>query len=77
MKHPGHIRHFGHVPLVEGLVEGGCVLKHKTHPRHIGHVPIVERLLGGVLLRGIELVELRLEVGGRHGLRDEAVEGTV
>ena len=36
-----------------------------------------KNLLGGVLLRGIELVELRLEVGGRHGLRDEAVEGTV
>ena len=36
---------FGHVPLVERLVEGLCVLKHKVHILYFGHVPIVKRLV--------------------------------
>ena len=40
MEHTIHIRHFGHVPIVERLVEGGCVLKHSIHICHFGHVPI-------------------------------------
>ena len=46
-KHKFHIRHIGHVPVVEGLVEGACVFKHTEHIRHIGHVPLVERLVEG------------------------------
>ena len=37
----------GHVPVVEGLVEGGCVKKHKVHILDIGHVPVVEGLVEG------------------------------
>ena len=46
-KHTFHFRHFGHVPIVERLVEGPCSIKHPGHIRHIGHVPIVERLVEG------------------------------
>ena len=51
MKHPVHIRHVGHVPLVERLVEGSCVKKHIPHIRHVGHVPIIERLVVKELLQ--------------------------
>ena len=44
-KHMVHIRHIGHVPIIERLVKGvpyngECVLKQRGHIRHIGHVPI-------------------------------------
>ena len=45
-KHTPHILHFGHVPVVERLVEKGF-LKHSSHISHIGHVPLVERLVEG------------------------------
>ena len=32
---------FERLPIVERLVEGGCVLKHFSHILYIGHVPIV------------------------------------
>ena len=39
-KHTIHIRHIGHVPIVERLVEGFCAIKHFFHIRHFfGHVP--------------------------------------
>ena len=47
MKHTEHIRHIGHVPLVERLVEGVCIKKHTFHIRHTGHVPIIERMVEG------------------------------
>ena len=31
IKHPSHILHIGHVPIVERLVEGACVVKHTSH----------------------------------------------
>ena len=31
IKHTKHIRHVGHVPLVERLVEGFCAKKHVPH----------------------------------------------
>ena len=33
--------------MIEGLVEGGCVLKQTPHIRHIGHVPMIEGLVEG------------------------------
>ena len=47
LKHTGHIPHFGHVPIVERLVEGACACKHPAYIRHFGHVPFVERLVEG------------------------------
>ena len=40
-KHMVHIRHIGHVPIIERLVKGVCAEKQTRHIRHIiGHVPI-------------------------------------
>jgi len=47
MKHACHIHHIGHVPIIEGLVEGACVAKYISHIRHIGHVPLIEGLVEG------------------------------
>ena len=44
MKHPVHILHFGHVPIVERLVERGCFIKHPVHIRRflrsVGDMPV-------------------------------------
>ena len=42
-----HIRHIGHVPIIERLVEGSCAFKHTVHINHFGHVPLIERLVEG------------------------------
>ena len=35
----------GHVPVVERLVKGCCIIKHSIHIRNLRHVPVVERLV--------------------------------
>ena len=35
LKHFSHIRHIGHVPIVELLVEGGCAIKHFSHTKSL------------------------------------------
>ena len=38
-------------PIVERLIESGCVLKHIFHILHVGHVPFIERLVKGGCVR--------------------------
>jgi len=64
MKHTIHIRHFGHVPIIERLVEGACAFKRISHIRHFGHVPIVtrrvERLVEGGRDTGIRRLNAQI-----------------
>ena len=45
MEHRPHSGNLAHIPIIQGLIEGGATREHVCHIGNLAHIPVIQRLI--------------------------------